>query len=490
MRRNSYDLSHEHKLSADMGYLVPLMCEEVLPGDTFMGSARVLARVAPLVNPIMHKVEMRIHHWWVPNRILWSGWEKFITGEEDDFAVPTVAASSAAETYLMDHFGIYPQQAMDVNALPFRAYNMIWNNFYRDQDLTTERDEDDMTLARVSWEKDYFTVARPYPQQGDSVSVGFSAGQVPVMGIGVEQGSFSGTDPKNIMMADGSVHNEEVWLAQAANAAAAGIPYAKFAIQANALNGSYPNIYADLSQATGGIDINELRRSIALQRIREARAFYGERYIDYLRFLGVNPSSGMLDLPEFIGGGTETLNFSEVLATAEGTNTQVGDMFGHGIAGMRSRRYRKFFEEHGWFLSLLSVRPKTVYLQQVPKKFTRSDNLDFWQKEFEDMPWQAVTEQEIHYSGDPANIWGYVPRFEEYRHGISFVSGTFRNGPEKDWHYGRDFSTPPTLNASFIECTPTDRVYLDTSMPEILINGYNECKARRLIKRRPGVMDI
>lgn len=479
--RSTFDLSHEHKLSCDMGLLVPVACEEVLPGDTFIGSTSLLARIAPQVNPVMHNVDIRVHHWYVPNRILWDEWEDFITAKDDEAVVPTVQASSSAETELMDHMGAYPSQSLTINALPIRAYNKIWNEFYRDQDLSSARDEDALTLARICWEKDYFTVARAQPQQGDAVQIGFSAGEV-----NVEYRTANGTAGVTRKASDGTAYAATDGLASQAGSGAL--------INQGNTNALFydPNdtLYADMSTATGGINIDDLRRSIALQRFAEARARFGSRYVDYLKFLGVNPSDGRLDRPEFLGGGKQNVNFSEVLATAEGASTDVGDMFGHGIAGLRSRRYRKMFEEHGWVLSLLSVRPRTAYLEAQPRKFTRSDPMHYWQKELEVLPWQEVPQSEVYALGSASTVFGYVPRYEEYRHGFSYSSGTFRIGTEKDWTMSREFGSAPTLNESFVTCTPTDRIYSDTSMPEVLINAYNSIKARRIVRRMASLGSI
>lgn len=483
--RNQFDLSHEHKLSVDMGYLVPVMTEEVLPGDTFIGNTALLARVAPLAHPVMHNVEIRTHHWYVPNRILWSGWEDYITGVDDVTAKPTITAANATEAALYDHMGAYPSTSIAYDALPVRAYNKIYNEFYRDQDLQVARGEDDLGLARICWGKDYFTTCRPSPQQGDAVELGFSAGQAPVTGFGVgttgangaytETGGGTGTY-SNYISAD--VDDDNITTTPLR---------AKFEMNGDSVE---PALYADLTNASGGIDLDDLRRSLALQRFAEARSRFGSRYADYLRFIGVNPSDGRLDRPEYIGGGKSDINFSEVLATAEGTSTEVGDLYGHGIASMRSRTYRKMFEEHGWIMTLISVRPTGVYQEAVPRKFTRSDAMDYWQKELEVLPWQEVNEREIYHGGNAATVFGYAPRYNEYRHAMNFVSGTFRGGTEQDWHMARLFGSAPTLNSSFVECTPTDRVYQDTSMPELLINAYNRVKARRFVRKSASLQGI
>lgn len=471
--RSSFDLSHEHKLSVDMGYLVPILTEEVLPGDTFIHRVSALARVAPLVHPLMHRCEIRIHSFYAANRTIWDelrksdpnafagDWENFITGEDDTTPKPTYLTGSSEP--LLDHMGIPPQAGLSVDVFPIAAYNWIWNEFYRDQDLQTERALTDTSLSRIAWQKDYFTVARPTTQQGDATQIPFSAGNIPVQGLA----TMAGSDPSEALTdttTNTLIPDTTGWRSVHADTGAA-----------------LPRVYADMSLATAGISIDDLRRSLALQRFAEARMRWGSRYVDYLRYLGVNPSDGRLDRPEYLGGGKEVLNFSEVLATAEGTSTQVGDMAGHGIALAQQTAYRKMFEEHGWVITLLSVRPKTVYSNALPRKFTRSTVMDYWQRELETLPWQEVNMQEVDVRGDPATVFGYVPKYEEYRHGMSHVSGTLRGGTENDWHMAREFPSAPSLNGSFIECTPTDRIYADSNQPNLIVNTMHSLKAARFV---------
>jgi hypothetical protein len=466
VRRQQYNLSHEHKTSMDFGELVPVACQEVLPGDTFMGAASTLARIAPMANPTMHRCDVRLHHWYVPNRLVHTAWEDLITGKTSGAVVPTITTTDQATDPLVDRLGC-PAAGQDINALPVRAYNLIYNEFYRDQDLQTARGEDTTTLARICWEKDYFTTCRDEAQQGDAIEIGFSAGEVNVQTdavsgehIGV-QASQQADAIKELAIVSGNVEINTTTATE--------------------------KLFVDLADSTTGIDVNTLRRSIGLQRFAEARARYGERYVDYLRFLGVNPSDGRLDRPEYLGGGSQLINFSEVLATADGASNNIGDLYGHGIAGVQSRRYRKMFEEHGYFLTLMSVRPKTVYQQAVPKHFLRSDAMDFWQKELEVLPWQEVYQDEVFAGGSSSTVFGYQQRYDEYRHAMSYVSGSFRQGTEEDWHLGREFASAPTLNASFVECSPSDRIFQDASMPEVLCNVYNNITARRLV-RESGYM--
>jgi len=294
MRRSTQNLSHKHDFSMDMGYLVPVCTMDVLPGDTFIGSTGLFARVAPLVHPVMHKVDISVHHWFVPNRILWSGWEDFITGADDTLVKPTVTLDT--DLTLCDHMGIYPETGFEVDALPFRAYNMIWNTRYRDQEIQTERTEDDDTLARVAWGKDYFTTARPQPQQGSAVELGFSTGSAPITGFGIQNNVAAYVPGTTDDYVDGAGNyidaNTDTMLRKSDTAWGVKFGSAAFPSPTNP-----PLIAADLSNATGGIDLDDLRRAFALQRVAEARMRYGERYEDYLRFYGVNPRDGRLDRP-------------------------------------------------------------------------------------------------------------------------------------------------------------------------------------------------
>lgn len=474
MKRFDHDLSFQHMLSLDMGNLIPVAAIDVLPGDTFRQVATVLARVSPLAKPVMHPVELRLHAWFVPNRILWDEWEEFVVGNEGGATYPTVTPSTAAEAALLDHMGCEPITGIAYDALPVRAYNLIWNEFYRDQDLSTPRATDALGLARISWGKDYFTTARANPQQGSSVDVAFSAGRADVKGFGLDVTSltpatFATTD---IRETGGTTLNNVV----AYRETNANNDWAMVA------DGSgFPDIYADLSTATGGIDINALRQAIALQRIAEARNFAGSRYVDFLRWYGVNPKDGRLDRPEYLGGGKQFISFSEVLSTAEGTSVNVGELFGHGIAGVRQRPFRKFFEEHGWFMVMLSARPKGIYQNGIPRRFLRREPTDFWHRELELLPWQSVSQLEIFGAGSSSTVFGYTPRYDEYRETTSYVSGTFRGGTEEDWTLAREFSSAPTLNESFITCTPSDRIYLDNTQPELLAQVNFDIRARRLV---------
>jgi len=481
LRRSMHNLSHTRLSTFDMGELVPIACMEVLMGDTFVHSTSALVRAATLVTPVMHPVDVRIHHWYCPNRILWDDWDNFITGQDDELTVPTLDSDSSW-TPLWDNLGV-PDGAGSVSALPVRAYNKIWNEMYRDQDIQTKLDEEtNVALQRINWGKDYFTTSRPNPQQGTAISIPFASGtQAPVRGIGIQ----------NNVAADAGITNTFGVVAADDNQSPAfnvtDGSRMRVAAQSAAVASSSnrPQVFADLAEASGGgIDVNEFRMAMAMQRHLEARNRWGSRIQDYLAYHGVRPQDGRLDLPEYLGGGKQTIAFSEVLATAEGTNTNVGDQAGHGIAAIRTRRYGHFFPESGWVLTLMSVRPKGIYADQLHRQWLRSLKDDFWQKEYESFGPQAVVTKEVY--GPHVNstdVFGYQGRHDEYRRHPSYVSGGFRD-IDDDWHMARFFSSAPALNPTFLSCLPTDRIYADTAEPEVRVMASHHIRAQRLVSKR------
>lgn len=472
LKRNKHSLSHYKLLTAPMGELVPVGCVEVLPGDTFQHQCSAMLRVSPLVSPVMHPVSVRLHHFYVPNRLVWDEWDKFITGESDT-PVPTMTST---QSRLLDYLGVPPSYEGDINALPVRAYNKIYNEFYRDQDLGNERNEQAAGMANVAWEKDYFTTARPWPQKGDAVSIPINlSGDAPVRGIGV-LASASASTARDVKETGGARTGVNTWVASEAN-------------QTHTIEdiGGNPAIYADLGGVSGvSITTEELREAFALQRYQEARARYGSRYTEYLAYLGVRASDARLQRPEYLGGSKASISFSEVLSTAESQNTEVGDLAGHGIAGLRSRPYRRFFEEHGYVLSLMSVRPKSIYADGLHRHWTRQSKEDYWQKELEALGQQPIQNSEVYAPhSDPTGTFGWVDRYREYREHPSSVHGEFRTLLNY-WHQARIFESDPALNQSFIDCVPTDRIYADTNTDPLLINVRHKIAARRLVKQQGG----
>jgi hypothetical protein len=244
-------------------------------------------------------------------------------------------------------------------------------------------------------------------------------------------------------------------------------------------------LMTDLSNATAA-SINDLREAFALQSFAEHRMLFGGRYNEYLKFLGINYSDGRLDRPEYLGGGKQTIQFSEVLQTGvDSTDAGLGTLGGHGITAMKSNRFRKFFEEHGLIISLMCVKPKPMYHQGVHKLWSKTTKEDFFQYELEGIGQEEVLNKEVYVAhSSPTGTFGWQNRYDEYRHAVDTVAGDFRPGQAlEEWTMCRDFSSDPSLNDTFVTCSPTNRIYASTSTDQLLIMAYNNVKARRLMRK-------
>lgn len=479
-----------------MGELVPVSLVEVLPGDTIQQATSALLRAAPLLAPVMHPCHARIHHWFVPHRLVWDDWEDFITGGpdgEDDSAFPTITmpgSGGAALGSLADYLGVPTGiNSLEVSAIPFRGYALIWNEWYRDQDLQTELVIDttsgpdtttNTTLQNIGWEKDYFTSARPWESKGPDITISIGD-EAPVVFPETPTTSSSeairvtGTGAPEAL---GTLHtpgsgNPEVQVTSPAPTSGGQI-----VVKGGVDPGSIDAVYADLSSATP-ISINTLREAFALQRYQEARARFGSRYVEYLRYLGVRSSDARLQRPEYLGGGSQTIQFSEVLQTAEGTDP-VGQLRGHGIGSVRSNRYRRYFEEHGYVFSFVSVRPKTIYAQGLFRHWNRRTKEDFWQVELQHIGQQAVLNKEVYAAhASPNNTFGFQDRYDEYRRTESSVSGEFRTSVLDYWHLARIFASSPALNATFVSSVPTKRVFAAQENDVLYAMVRHSIQARR-----------
>lgn len=470
MKRYLHDKSHYHLLTTKMGLLTPVAGFEVLAGDTVQIQNMGMIRVSPPATPVMHPVTVKFWNFFVPNRILDPAdgsfsWEDFITGGEDGMystPPPRVTGSAINKNSVAAYFGITPGTRSYNNFLP-KGYAKIFNEYFRDQQLQSELDVDTYTGAfapvRVSWERDYFTSCRPEPVLGPEVTlpIGTTA-PVTISGAAGSPGEVS------TVSYDGT-----------------GNTYFQTIENQNPGN----QLTTDLS-AAGAININDFREAMALQRYQEARNMYGSRFTEYLRYLGISSSDGRLQRPELISTGVSTINFSEVLGTYDGgaTGGTLGQLGGHGIAGVRSRRARYFCEEHGHIISLMAVRPKSMYLTTQHKMFDRTTKEDYWQKELQAIGMEEVYTREVYAdSASPATIFGWNNRYESFKRVPSRVSGDFRDTLE-DWHLGRDIAQEPVLNESFIQCDPSDRIYVDqTGSDKLWCTIRNRVAVRSLLRK-------
>lgn len=501
-KRSKHSLSFQRLQSMNMGYLYPTGCVEVLPGDSMRFAQSAFCRFSPLVNPVMAKINIYMYRFYVPYRILDENFETMITGGPDNntsVICPQIHLDQTSwqEGGIFDYMGVGNPgvNGIDVSAYPFRAYNLIWNEFFRDQDLMTEAyfsngpgNGDDPVydkpasfgLLPVCWEKDYFTIARPWRQKGDAVSIpvmGAATGDMPFSGTV----STTGTVPVELQTAPGVIVKSDSndGFAYSNQNNLAGIPRTLTATSSGTAQGTIK------MTATGYISPEDLRLAMSLQRFAENRARFGSRYSEYLRMLGVRPQDARLQLPEYLGGGMSTMQLSEVIQTAPTEGAALGTLGGHGVGVARSRRSRHFFPEHGIVLFLAVLRPKALYTNSIPREFLRKSRFDFWQPELQHLGQQEITNKELNASNDnPDAVFGYSDRYNEYRYKQSQVCGEFRSLLQ-DWHLGRVLPSNTTLNADFVRCQPRTDIFAvtDQDYDKVYCSFSHSIQARRLITR-------
>jgi hypothetical protein len=487
-KRNLFNLSNQRNFSCDPGYLIPIDWWEVVPGDTFQCNTSMLIRSTPLNAPVMHPLIVRINWWYVSQRLIWDDFEDFHTGGPDGTSTPThpyIALGSVSESTLYDYLGLPVDTygaTINVNALPIRAFNLIWNEHYRDQDLATERTIDttsgadttsDVTMAKVAWPKDYYTTARGFKQRGTAISIPLT-GDAPVTGIGTNAASAAGPTAVYETDASASRNYANYWVTGTH----------AHVIEEDPSNSGYPNIRADLSSVSG-VSIDDFRENMALQKFMEDMAKSGSRYGEYLRMMvGIRGSDARLQIPSYCGGGKQVIQFSEVLSTDDGGTNPVGTLRGHGIGAMQSNRFRRFFEEHGILMATMSVTPKPMYMNGIERKWSRTAKEDYYQQQLAKIGEQELLNQELYAAhGTPGGTFGYVPRYDEYRTQNSGVAGEL-NSTLNHYHFARDFGSAPSLNETFVECTPTTRCHASTSTHKFICAAHNRVAARRPMDRR------
>jgi hypothetical protein len=493
-KSNVFDLSHERKLSFNMGSLIPILLEEVVPGDRFRLNTELFIRLAPMLAPMMHRVNVYTHFFFVPNRLVFDGWQDFITGGLDgtDFTVfpqMNVLDASSKAVFgvgtLSDYFGLPDMSGADddiyLNALPFRAYQLIYNEYYRDQTLSSPvviNTGSSVSVSQISvltqlrqraWEKDYFTSALPWSQRGADV----------MLPLGTEAPIVFNDSPNPALwrgINGGSLPDSHVAIQS----------WSGESVASNGQDALYDpsgSLTADLTQATSST-VNEYRRAIRLQEWLEKNARAGSRYIEQiLSHFGVRSSDSRLQRPEFLGGGKSPVVISEVLQTSStDSTTPQGNMSGHGIAVGNTHGFKRFFEEHGFVMGIMSVLPRTSYSQGIPRKFSKPDKFDYFWPSFAHLGEQAILNKELYCDTSSGNddVFGYTPRYAEYKFAPNTFHGDFKTNMDY-WHMGRLFSSRPHLNDSFIKSDPTHRVFAvtDPTVHKLYCQVFHNLKAIR-----------
>jgi hypothetical protein len=479
---NQFDLSHDRKMSMDLGTLTPILALECIPGDKFNMSTSQMLRFAPLVAPMMHQVTVYTHFFFVPNRILWSNWKDFITGGEDGlntsvFPTLTYDGSPAVGTlsdYLGLPVGITAVPSQSVSALPFAAYQRIYNEYYRDQNLISKV-TDTLTdgingfgsfkdLRTRAWQHDYFTSALPWTQKGAEATIPLGA---------IQEVTFQ--DPADLFGTSGRDF-------RIVSTGTAGDPTADLEAYTG-VAGTPAGTWQPAEMNVGATTINELRNAFRLQEWLEKNARGGSRYIECIKsHFGVTSSDSRLQRPEFLGGGSSPVTISEVLQTSSNATqpTPQGNMAGHGISVGSNNNFTYSCEEHGYIMGIMSILPKTAYQDGIPKHFLKFDKFDYFWPSFAHLGEQPIENKELYFTNDSLNedVFGYTPRYAEYKYMNSSVHGEFKT-TLKQWHMGRIFTSRPALNKTFIECTPTTRVFAVLTGEKIYAHVYHNIRATR-----------
>lgn len=483
-KRNKFDLSHVVNMTGLMGNLMPCMAMDVVPGDIITIGNETLLRFQPLIAPVMHRMDVTIHYFFCPNRLVWENWEQYIKMDEP-VAAPyiTIDGGTTDETKaFLDYFGIPPWDAgsgsvtpTNLNAIPFAAYQKIYNDYYRDQNLIAEDtnsfDLDNgnnnaqvaaiTTLRRRAWEHDYFTSALPWAQRGGAVDLPLGTVQL--------VDSFTTQIPH--------------FIDTLANTPTGAVNQSGGQIDVGGTPGTNKVAYdPDGTLEVAPTTINDFRTALRLQEWLEKMARGGSRYYEMIKnIFGVTPSDARLQRPEYITGVKTPVIISEVLNTA-GDALPQGNMSGHGVSIGEGNVGRFRAEEHGWIIGILSVMPKPMYMTNIPKAFLKLDPLDYYWPQFANIGEQAIQIQELFaYGATPTETFGYAPRYAEYKHMANRVAGDFRTTLNY-WHLARIFTSEPSLTQEFIEVDPEEmtRIFAVTDdTHNLLINVLNKISAIR-----------
>lgn len=514
LRRVRFNLSHERRMTCDPFYLYPVLVDDCLPGDHWKIANEIVIRVSPMVTPIMHEINAFVHYYFVPYRLLWDQWEEFITGGRDGKFVadipkyvktPNTGASTESGS-LWDYLGFNVVAWADKGNLrdtpvvfPHRAYNLIWNEYYRDQNLVEE-----VPLSYVNratrdlhircWEKDYFTSMLPWQQRGDAPAF-------PIQGVlnmsfpSPEVNATDGIVPTFYNM-QGQLSNRGFSVVGMDSSTTPSIFNTN--VNAGTIFQNYLNKGTVNLQEAITFGVTELRYGFQVQKLLERLARTGSRYTEYLRgVFGEYPTDDRLNRPEYIGGSKSPVIVSEVLQTSSSDSVSPqGNMSGHGLTADRTYVSSYRVKEHGLIMGIMSIMPRSMYQQGIDRVWLKTDRFSYYVPEFAHLSEQAVYPSEIYnYVGSPNEKLGYQGRWDEYRWKRSTVHGLFRD--ELDiWHMGRKFSTPPELNQDLVrpsvsEITSLKRVLAYPLEPMFLVSFGNKLHVTRPLPYMsvPGMID-
>lgn len=462
MTKFPYNWSHKHGTTFNMGKLVPVANLEVVQGSNWKMRTSAMIRCAPMTAPVMHATHVTLHHWFVPNRIIWDEFaDLFITGGPAGVSAPTLplitlpnsGAGGVVKGSLANYLGVplgynFDTTGYSVSALPFRAYALIWNDNYRDPDLETKLTIDltsgpdtttNTTLQNCAWGDDYFTRARPWPQKGTAVTLPLGT-TAPIVSTG---------NMRMIEDTSGAITGMQIGGGNYQPNATTGVLSGGLAMEYSS------GLAADLASASGST-ITAQRLANAVQRLMENLGTGGSRFVEWLKSQGIRHSDASLQRPQYLGGGKDPIQFSEVLQTGvDSSDEGLANMGGHGIAAMSSNSFAYHFKEPGFVITMAYVRPIPMYTQAMARFWKYSTRLDFYQPELNFIGQQQILYRELvgnHQT--PTGVLGYTNMYEHLRTQPDRFSSEFLDYYD-NWHFGRELSDTVSLNGDFIKCVPS-----------------------------------